>query len=940
MEDQIAKLIKESDKSGSSYKIDDSVLQELVLQDTQQTNVPPVDDNNQDNKKIENSGSNDSPNIDQEVLSMLSEDNTSNSASDISLSDVAAQIGSTLSSAVDSTISGVKHVYDFISDATETALREAPAETTLNIAGTTAGIKYGGLTGGFLLGGASAAVGRELDEALFDATNGKYGKNVDETFLQNIAKGYMWQAGGEVAGRILKPLVEGALRVSGISPLAEKIFNKIYPHADEVSHLATVDLVTKGDGTDRTLIEASRNVLGSKRGVTAFEASKGAVGSYKIQVAEHLPEYKQAINERANVLYNNLSRYTKGAVPDKVLGKNIKDVLKVYSEGLNKQVDTAAKELSKYQNLVYNPRDFYLSAVSKLRRNTNIPSDIKEKILAKLKTHLTVPESGGKNVMLLDSDGLPVIQSPAGKVKPAVTLKTIQQLETDIKNTIESFKVSTGSGGPEGAWFQDAIQNGINKIIDEGQLTKGGKYVKAADSYINFKQAARLAKKNLEKVKAIKQIGVNELTQEGSKQMSDKAIINKVFSDPKTFNTFQDILANVAPEKVDILRAGFAKRFLDTAALKGFTPEGIRSHIAQYGEEALRDIMGDEYVTALKDTAAILGASKEATKNLPTQGTGFKLRTTSAALSSAIVGSLAYANALGIKYLWNPDRFVKNLFDPKAAERYASILTRKLTKSPSSYASYISTMIQLEKEGALRFEGGRPPSKDEYDALVDKINNDLNINTDITPNEQISNDVLDMLQSDSGNTDSNNNGSVRDNTSSVQQGGDETTAARGGTNTTKEVIKSEEGEKFRAYKDKLGNLTIGIGFNMDQNGAEKLWKQAGVSIPFKLAREGVPITPEDSEKLFNIVHQRVKEKAPMIIKNYGTLSDIRKAAIDSLIYQLGDSGLKKFKKFISAVENNNWELASKELLNSRFAKQTPERAKRTAAMLLDDNTNI
>jgi lysozyme len=47
-----------------------------------------------------------------------------------------------------------------------------------------------------------------------------------------------------------------------------------------------------------------------------------------------------------------------------------------------------------------------------------------------------------------------------------------------------------------------------------------------------------------------------------------------------------------------------------------------------------------------------------------------------------------------------------------------------------------------------------------------------------------------------------------------------------------------------------------------------------------------------------------------------------------LAYQLGLTGVSQFQKMWMALSNGDFGLAAKEMLNSKWAKQTPNRAKR------------
>lgn len=61
---------------------------------------------------------------------------------------------------------------------------------------------------------------------------------------------------------------------------------------------------------------------------------------------------------------------------------------------------------------------------------------------------------------------------------------------------------------------------------------------------------------------------------------------------------------------------------------------------------------------------------------------------------------------------------------------------------------------------------------------------------------------------------------------------------------------------------------------------------------------------------------------------YVLLNDARKAVIISMCYQIGLSGMMKFKNMIEAIEQNRYKNAVAEMLDSRWARQTNARAKR------------
>ena len=52
-----------------------------------------------------------------------------------------------------------------------------------------------------------------------------------------------------------------------------------------------------------------------------------------------------------------------------------------------------------------------------------------------------------------------------------------------------------------------------------------------------------------------------------------------------------------------------------------------------------------------------------------------------------------------------------------------------------------------------------------------------------------------------------------------------------------------------------------------------------------------------------------------------------------MCYQLGVSGVSKFKKTLEYLENNEFKMASREMLDSLWARQTPNRAKKLSEII-------
>ena len=126
----------------------------------------------------------------------------------------------------------------------------------------------------------------------------------------------------------------------------------------------------------------------------------------------------------------------------------------------------------------------------------------------------------------------------------------------------------------------------------------------------------------------------------------------------------------------------------------------------------------------------------------------------------------------------------------------------------------------------------------------------------------------------------------------------------------KKRIKLHEGFRLEPYTDTLGYLTGGVGHRIMPN-------------------EEVPTTEAGWMKLFDSDFQSAWEFMERFCEenNLRVISDDAKEVLCEMIYQMGFSGVSKFKNMIKALQNRNYKLASTEMLDSRWAKQTPNRAK-------------
>lgn len=127
-------------------------------------------------------------------------------------------------------------------------------------------------------------------------------------------------------------------------------------------------------------------------------------------------------------------------------------------------------------------------------------------------------------------------------------------------------------------------------------------------------------------------------------------------------------------------------------------------------------------------------------------------------------------------------------------------------------------------------------------------------------------------------------------------------------------LRRDEGERLSAYQDHLGFWTIGVGRLID-------------------ARRGGGISKEESDMLLsNDIDVRVKALENHI-PWFKELDDARKGVLVNMAFQLGITGLLGFRNTLEAVRTRRFHEAAKNMRQSKWYSQTPNRAERLAKQM-------
>lgn len=126
-------------------------------------------------------------------------------------------------------------------------------------------------------------------------------------------------------------------------------------------------------------------------------------------------------------------------------------------------------------------------------------------------------------------------------------------------------------------------------------------------------------------------------------------------------------------------------------------------------------------------------------------------------------------------------------------------------------------------------------------------------------------------------------------------------------------IMDQEGLELKPYKDPVGKLSIGYGRNLDDVGISKL--EAEVLLDHDLAS----------------AEMECRKAFPW----FPALSDVRQRVLVNMCFNLGLTKLKTFTRMLSALSQHDYALASREMLQSKWAEQVKGRALRLAKMMRD-----
>lgn len=129
-------------------------------------------------------------------------------------------------------------------------------------------------------------------------------------------------------------------------------------------------------------------------------------------------------------------------------------------------------------------------------------------------------------------------------------------------------------------------------------------------------------------------------------------------------------------------------------------------------------------------------------------------------------------------------------------------------------------------------------------------------------------------------------------------------------NNLVDMLKQHEGLMLKPYQCTAGRTTIGYGRNLDDMG----------------------ITEDEAETLLHNDIDRVRRELAALDIGNG-LDDVRAAVVVDMCFNLGVNRLLRFRNFLSALRNKDFERAADEMVDSAWYRQVKTRAVRLVEMM-------
>tara|TARA_B100000575_G_scaffold267929_1_gene246446 strand:+ start:560 stop:1015 length:456 start_codon:yes stop_codon:yes gene_type:complete len=135
-------------------------------------------------------------------------------------------------------------------------------------------------------------------------------------------------------------------------------------------------------------------------------------------------------------------------------------------------------------------------------------------------------------------------------------------------------------------------------------------------------------------------------------------------------------------------------------------------------------------------------------------------------------------------------------------------------------------------------------------------------------------------------------------------------------NEMTEEIKADEGVVNEVYLDHLGLPTVGVGHLIRKDDPEH-----GLDV-------GTQVDEERVAELFEADLYTCVAETKLLYPQFEDLPAEAQKILCNMMFNMGRPRLSRFHKMKKAVDSSDWTEAANQMLDSRWAKQVPNRANR------------
>ena len=134
----------------------------------------------------------------------------------------------------------------------------------------------------------------------------------------------------------------------------------------------------------------------------------------------------------------------------------------------------------------------------------------------------------------------------------------------------------------------------------------------------------------------------------------------------------------------------------------------------------------------------------------------------------------------------------------------------------------------------------------------------------------------------------------------------------------KDQLILHEGLELKSYTCSAGYITLGVGRNVEELG----------------------ITEDEARYLLDNDILRVTKELDNAMPWWRDMSEVRQRIVVDMVFNLGMSRFLNFKNAINAMQEEDWDEAAAQMLDSKWADQVGQRSHRLAKAMIEDELEV